>query len=183
LRAKGEGKIADDIQHSSSLMLRHLDRELARARFHHARVKASVGAKASVDSLLRTLAKTPDGERLQFHNAIPESVVLAIDQVDFLEVAGNLLENASRYAASEVRVAAEVKDGVASIMVEDDGPGVPEAQIQTILQRGQRLDASGHGAGLGLAIAKDILEAYGGQLRLENRTLAGLSACIILPTA
>lgn len=183
LRARGEDKIADEIQQISTQMLRHLDRELARSRFHHALLKSSVGAREAVDAILRTLAKTPDGERLTFHNQVPDGLVLAIDQVDFLEIAGNLLENAGKYAAKEVSVSASVKDGIASVLFEDDGPGIPEDRLPTIMQRGQRLDSQAQGSGLGLAITKDILEAYGGYLSLKNRETGGLSACITLPSA
>jgi signal transduction histidine kinase len=66
-------------------------------------------------------------------------------------------------------------------VVADDGPGVPPAMIDRIAQRGVRLDERPGGAGIGLAIVRDILEAYGGSLRLENRPEGGLRVTIELP--
>jgi signal transduction histidine kinase len=183
LRAMGATGIADDIQELSTRMRRHLDRELALARDRHGRARAQTGPKAALDSILRTLEKTPDGERLQFQNNVPAELLLAIDQVDFLEVAGNLLENASRFATNAIVLDAAVRDGFAAIIINDDGPGVSEAEIARVTVRGVRLDSSAQGSGLGLAIAKDILEAYGGRFDLENRDDGGLAAIITLPIA
>ncbi len=183
LRRMGASDIADDIQELSTRMQRHLDRELALARDRHGRARAQTRAKVALDSILRTLEKTPDGERLQFVNNVPHWLLLAIDQVDFFEVAGNLLENASRFATSGIVMDAAVRDGSASIIVRDDGPGLSEAEISRVTERGVRLDSSAQGSGLGLAIAKDILEAYGGRFDLENRDGGGLAAIITLPIA
>lgn len=176
LRAIGADDIADDIDELSSRMRRHLDRELARARDRHGRAHARTAAKTAIDLIIRTLAKTPKGEKLQFQNMVPEWVELAVDQGDFLEVAGNLLENACKYANETISIECGVRDGWASIIVNDDGPGVSASQISHVMQRGVRLDTAESGSGLGLAIVKDILEANGGEIRLQNRTGRGLSA-------
>ncbi len=67
------------------------------------------------------------------------------------------------------------------IRIEDDGPGVPEAQREAILERGSRLDEAVAGHGLGLGIAKDIVEGCGGTLALETSRLGGLAVVIRLP--
>jgi signal transduction histidine kinase len=176
LRAIGADDIANDIEELSLRMRRHLDRELARARDRHGRAHARTAAKIAIDSIIRTLAKTPNGENLQFQNLVPGWVELAVDQGDFLEVAGNLLENACKYAVETISVECGVRDGWASIIVNDDGPGVLVSRITHITQRGVRLDTAESGSGLGLAIVKDILEANGGEISLQNRTGCGLSA-------
>jgi signal transduction histidine kinase len=70
-----------------------------------------------------------------------------------------------------------------TILVEDDGPGIPEAARLAVLKRGVRLDQATAGSGLGLAIAGDVLEACGGTLALEESALGGLRAVITLPSA
>ena len=81
------------------------------------------------------------------------------DRLDLTELLGNLLDNATRHASSRVRVSwIDVSSGP-SITIEDDGPGLDPAQEDVARQRGGRLDEGG-GAGLGLAIAQDILDAY-----------------------
>jgi signal transduction histidine kinase len=66
-------------------------------------------------------------------------------------------------------------------MVDDDGPGIPESEIETVLSRGGRLPQNHAGSGLGLAIVGDIAEAYGGSLRLGASEIGGLKAEVALP--
>ena len=98
---------------------------------------------------------------------------------DLAELLGNLLDNASKWAATAVSVSVAVNDAV-TISVEDDGPGAPEALMNWLGQRGLRLDQKVPGTGQGLAIAMDIAKAYGGSLTFEPVTprlqgLRGLS--------
>jgi len=183
LRSMGATDIADDIQELSTRMQRHLDRELALARDRHGRADQRTGAKTAIDSIIRILTKTPAGERLNYQCTVPASVVLAIDQGDFMEIVGNLLENATKFAINTVTVEFERQGTWAAIIVNDDGPGVTESEIAHVAKRGVRLDTSGPGSGLGLAIVKDILTAYRGQLVLENRPGGGLSATAKIPLA
>ena len=67
------------------------------------------------------------------------------------------------------------------LLVEDDGPGVPDQEIETVLARGGRLDATKPGAGLGLAIVGDLIETYGGSLVLSRSPLGGLKVELRLP--
>ena len=67
------------------------------------------------------------------------------------------------------------------LLVEDDGPGVPDNEVETVLARGGRLDATKPGAGLGLAIVGDLVETYGGSLVLSRSPLGGLRAELRLP--
>ena len=128
-----------------------------------------------VRSLVATLARTPEGVRIAYEIAVSDEVTVPFDRTDLAEALGNLLENATRHARNRVRVAAAA-DGL-GMTVEDDGPGIPEAVRPTVLARGGRLDERG-GAGLGLAIVQDVVEAYGWTLRLETSELGGLRAAI-----
>lgn len=183
LRKIGADDIANDIQDLSTRMRRHLDRELALARDRHGRKNTRTAAKPALDLVIRTLVKTPKGENLNFQSTVPDWVELAVEQGDFLEVVGNLLENACKFASSTISIECGVRDGWASIMISDDGPGVADSKIAHITTRGVRLDTAGTGSGLGLAIVKDIVDAYGGQLRLENRNGSGLTVTIAFPVA
>lgn len=90
-------------------------------------------------------------------------------------VLGNLVDNAQRHAASEVRVAVERENGWAVLRVEDDGPGVPPEERERIFERFVRLDDARSrddgGAGLGLAIARDVAERHGGSLAVREGSL------------
>ena len=96
---------------------------------------------------------------------------------------GNLVENAAKYGHGRVFVTVERKDGKVDMLVEDDGPGIPEALRDELFTRGSRLDTTGKpGTGLGLAIVRDVAEIYGGTVALEeSEDLGGLLARLTLP--
>jgi signal transduction histidine kinase len=131
-----------------------------------------------VRSLVATLSRTPFGMRVTFEQHIADGAQVPLDRTDLAEVLGNLLENAARHAAQRVRIGV---DSGASIVIEDDGPGISPAQWPRVLERGTRLDERGEGAGLGLAIVQDVLTAYGWRLDLAKSQLGGLKATIIPP--
>lgn len=181
LRERGEHAIAQDIEAVGDAMSRHVDRELARARV---RAIARHGALPSTDmvplvrSLVATLARTPDGARVKLEHCLEENVRLPFDRTDLAEVLGNLLENAARHAATRVRITAAFGPAGPLVTIEDDGPGIAPDQMPAVLERGTRLDERGEGAGLGLAIVQDVLEAYDWQLLLARSDLGGLKATI-----
>jgi signal transduction histidine kinase len=114
------------------------------------------------------------------------------ERADLEEVLGNLLDNAGKWAASQVRlslgvlavghVAGQGAEGPALVLqVEDDGPGMTPAQLQAAGQRGLRFDETVQGSGLGLAIAGQIAQAYGGRLVLgKSGGLRGLQVRVEL---
>ena len=178
LRREGQARIADDIQSVAEAMRRHVDRELARARVRgpaRYRTGAETEFGPLVRSLFDTLARTEAGERIRFEARVSDDLRVPFERSDLAEVLGNLLENATRFARKRVCVDATPSE----IKIEDDGPGIaPEARASAIA-RGSRLDERGDGAGLGLAIAQDVLDAYGWQLLLgRSQALGGLSATL-----
>ena len=95
---------------------------------------------------------------------------------------GNLVENAAKYGGGRVFVTARTTPECVEIEVEDDGPGIPEAQRQELFSRGARLDTDKPGTGLGLAIVRDVAQIYGGSIRLEeSEDLGGLLVRLKLP--
>jgi signal transduction histidine kinase len=99
---------------------------------------------------------------------------------DLEESVGNLLDNAGKWASSEVRVHCNTRDRRLHITVEDDGPGIPQDQVPRIL-KGVRLNSDKPGRGRGLGITRDIVEMYGGELKLSASELGGLRAEVQLP--
>lgn len=180
LREGGEDTIARDIEAVGESMRRHVDRELARARVR-GRVGGSTAAVTElaplVKSIVATLARTPSGSRIAFEPDFSEQTVLPFDRTDLAEVLGNLLDNAARHARSRVRIRASDHPEGMTVTVEDDGAGIAVEARPAVLERGVRLDERGEGAGLGLAIVQDVLEAYGWTLHLETSELGGLKAC------
>jgi len=182
LRAQGHDAIARDIEGVGDAMSRHVDRELARARVRGAaRRKAGLSTTLLplMRSMIETIARTPAGARVTFEPHIPDTMSVPIDRTDLAEVLGNLLDNAARHAASRVRVSASEDPAGLSISIEDDGPGIaPDARAK-VVERGVRLDEREEGAGLGLAIVQDVLDAYGWRLTLATSdALGGLKVTI-----
>lgn len=164
LRDKGEDEIADNIETVVVAMRRLVDRELARARIQSDRTRASSDPALVLQKLVGVLRRTPQGAELDWQFDTVPGRMARIDPDDLTEALGALLENAVRHA--ETRIVAgigSVGDRVV-ITIRDDGPGVPEAQLAHMIRRGVRLDQSGDGHGIGLAIVSEIIAAAGGDL-------------------
>lgn len=182
LRARGQAEFADEIAALVEGMRRHVERELARAR---AGVRARGGASQPVSPIaaqvVEVMRRTPRGKQLGWHIDIPADLAVGIDAQDLAEMLGNLVENAAQWARTSVRLCGWHDSDAAGLLVEDDGPGVPDRDIETVLARGGRLDATKPGAGLGLAIVGDLVETHGGSLVLSRSPLGGLRAELRLP--
>ena len=96
---------------------------------------------------------------------------------------GNIIDNACKFSNSRVQVMVLEDNGQMSIIVEDDGPGIPDEKIAEVLKRGNRLDESVPGSGLGLSIIRDIANLYGGSLdMMRSHDLGGLRVVLNLPS-
>jgi signal transduction histidine kinase len=116
----------------------------------------------------------------------PAEIVFAGEREDLEELLGNLLENAMKWASSTVLVSVssstskEETAGLFEIVIEDDGPGIPDDKARDALKRGRRLDETKPGTGLGLAIVAELVNEYGGALALERSGMGGLRAAVRL---
>ncbi len=112
------------------------------------------------------------------------AVVLACQPITLRRAIINLIDNAIKYG-NTAHVTLLVSESAVSIVVEDEGPGIPESERQSVFEPFHRLEQSRNretgGTGLGLAIALSIARAHGGQIVLRNRATAGLCATLILP--
>jgi signal transduction histidine kinase len=165
-------------------MHRHVDRELTRARIAARAPAAHCDLEPVVTRVLSVIRRTPDGERLDWAVTVPAGLAARIDADDLTEALGALIENAARHARAGVTLAGRrTVDGV-TLILSDDGPGIPEDRLTALLARGARLDTGGTGSGLGLSIAAEIVTASGGTLTLANRAGAsGLEVTLTLPEA
>lgn len=158
-----------------------LTRELNRARLSG---DALPGAHFDCDAELTGLFATLwmiHGGHLNLEMQVQPGLSLPWDREDILELLGNLLDNACKWADSEVLLIMNRQETRFCIVVEDDGPGIPEARREEVFGRGARLDEQITGHGLGLGIVRDIVQAWGGNLQLEASHSGGLRVCIDLP--
>jgi signal transduction histidine kinase len=118
---------------------------------------------------------------------VPANLRFRGEKQDFEEMAGNLLDNACKWAKSRVRVSARREESgrrpFLALSIDDDGPGLPPEDRAEALSRGGRLDESKPGSGLGLSIVGELARIYGGGFTLEASELGGLSARLRLPAA
>jgi signal transduction histidine kinase len=135
-----------------------------------------------IEQVVEVLRRTPQGQGLSWEIEGTDGLTMRMDVQDLAEILGNLAENAAAWAAGAVRIVGERNRDALIFRIEDDGPGVPEEQIDTVLARGGRLDETRPGAGLGLAIVGDLVEAYGGSFTLRRSLLGGLLAEVRLPS-
>lgn len=163
-----------------------------RIRHHLARARAAalgVAARRTLPLAARiadhaaAFAKIYADKKVRIDIAVAAEITVACDAQDLDEMIGNLLDNAFKWCGGAVRVAAEPRDKVIELIVEDDGPGVLPERLQDILRPGQRLDESVPGDGFGLAIVSELAELYGGGVSLARSPLGGLRAALLLPSA
>ena len=179
LRERGETGAADSMDREIGAMNTHVMRTLAAAR--------AVGpmqpgvARTAVAPVLTRLAgvmkRLPRGSDLTWEvDVAPEGLECTIDRRDLEELAGNLMDNARKWAASRVRITARPCGNRAEFAVEDDGPGIPPERVEEVLTRGARLDEDTPGTGVGLGIVADLANLHGGSFSIGTSVLGGVRA-------
>ncbi|MCS6855632.1 MAG: ATP-binding protein, partial [Elioraea sp.] len=117
--------------------------------------------------------------------AAPPALPASVRPVSLKRAVANLVQNAVAYAGSCAIRLLPPEAGAVTIIIEDEGPGIPEGEIERLMQPFQRGEPSRSretgGAGLGLTIARSVARAHGGELVLENRSPRGLRATLTLP--
>jgi signal transduction histidine kinase len=115
----------------------------------------------------------------------PATLAVEVVEPEAVRIVANLVDNAVRHAATRVELSATDEDGFALLAVDDDGPGIPDADLERVFDRFTRLDAArdrdSGGSGLGLAIVRELTRRAGGTVRLTRSTLGGLRAEVRLP--
>ena len=142
---------------------------------------ASTDVRETIEGVVRAVRRISPDRRIEFEQ--DETIVFDGEKHDLEEVVGNLIENAAKWARRLVFV--QVGSHAASefvLSVEDDGPGMSDAEAADALQRGARLDEAVEGSGLGLSIVRDIVSEYGGRFELGRSEAGGLSARVWLPS-
>lgn len=183
LATEGHAEAAEAILQECRGMRRQIDHQIARARAAAHRTVAGprVAVAPLAGEVLSAIARLHAGRGLAFANQVPAGLEAACDPDDLQEILANLLDNAAKWARGEVEVSARAAEGHAEILVEDDGPGVPEDQRQAVFGLGARLDERPAGAGLGLTIVRDLVDLYDGTVELGSSRLGGLKATVRLP--
>jgi signal transduction histidine kinase len=177
------GPLAEAVNRQVVVMRRQVDHYLTRARA--AGALDVLGSRTPVagvlDDLARTLRRIHQDRGIMIDVACPPGLAFRGERQDLEEMAGNLIDNACKWADSRVRITATAAGATFAIAVEDDGPGLTPEERSHVGERGERLDESVPGTGLGLAIVRDIAKLYGGALELGGSELGGLGVRLTLP--
>lgn len=181
------GPLAEVVTRQAEVMRQQVDHHLRRARAA-ARSQGGQGERTSVaevlDELARTLERIFRSKGVEIDWDAPDDLWFLGERQDFMEIAGNAMENAGKFGRRKVRVrAVATTPEHMRLTVEDDGPGLPPDRRDEVIRRGARLDENAPGSGLGLSIIDELARAYRGSLELSDSPLGGLLVAVDLPRA
>ena len=164
----------------------HVDHHLKRARIAGGGSGIGLPVCDRINKLANAVAVIAGDKQLKMSVECDPKLMFDGEKEDFDELLGNLLDNAAKWAVSQVSVkVARLEEGLRrpmlEILVSDDGPGVPVDKRDSMFDRGQRLDEQMPGTGLGLAIVRDIADMYGGNVKLSTAPIGGLGVRLLLP--
>jgi signal transduction histidine kinase len=179
----GHTELAASIGAQVDRMRRQVDGHLARARLDASRHRAAVAVRLRevIDGIVRTLARIHGDRGVAFDVRIDEDIEVLATRDDLEEIMGNVLDNACKWARTSCGVTAVAAAPHIRVVVDDDGPGMTAEMRRRMPFRGLRADENAPGSGIGLSIAHDLVQAYGGRTFLDASPLGGLRVVIELP--
>lgn len=187
-RASG-GPLAEKVSEQAAIMSTQIQHHLERARMAAQRRVIGVSCETGplLDRLIRVMGKIYRDRAIDLTLDQPEPLKFRGEEQDLEEMAGNLIDNACKWANGKVQVSVAGQGkgaggrAMLALVVEDDGPGLSAQERDVAIKRGRRLDETVPGTGLGLAIVADLAALYGGTLTLDQSALGGLKASLNLP--
>jgi two-component system, OmpR family, sensor histidine kinase PhoQ len=178
------GNVLDQVRRMNELVAYQLARAATSGRQTFA---SAVPIAGHAEDLVQSLEKVYASKNVLCEFDIADGAVFYGEQGDLLELLGNLLENAFKWAGHRVLLVAKMQPQPGRqrpgllLSVEDDGPGIAEDKIEKVLQRGVRGDERVQGHGIGLSIVQDIVHAYQGELTVDRSSeLGGARFCVKL---
>ena len=187
--ARADDPLAVKVREQTDLMRDQVARQLERARLaaRFTVIGTLIDVPPVVTALARTMEKIHRERDIAIAVDVPETARFRGEQQDLEEMIGNLVDNACKWAQSRVAIEV-VADRPASdgkprvhVIVDDDGPGLSPSEREQVATRGQRLDETKPGSGLGLSIVVELANLYSGVLTLGTAPIGGLRAELALP--
>jgi signal transduction histidine kinase len=188
--ARGNDPLAHKVLEQTDIMRDQVARQLERARLaaRSTVIGTLIDVPPVVTALARTMEKLHRARDIAIDIDVPEHARFRGEQQDLEKMIGNLVDNGCKWAQSRVAIEVTAEPPAADdakprvrIIVDDDGPGLAPAERERVAQRGQRLDETKPGSGLGLSIVVELAGLYGGVLTLGTAPIGGLRAELALP--
>ena len=170
------GSVAEQVRRMDEIVAYQLSRA---ATAGHKTFAVAIGIERLAEEIVRSLEKVHADRRVLCEFDIDPDARFYGEQGDLMELLGNLVENAFKWARHRVLLTVRRTGPIGArrrgleIVLEDDGPGIPEDQVERILERGQRGDERVQGHGIGLSIVRDIVRAYRGELVVARSAAFG----------
>jgi signal transduction histidine kinase len=182
LRTSFDGAQHEEQRTQLDSVQRLIDRQLARAASSGPRPGVVTDVENTLKGMIDGLRRMHASRALQLGYTCAPGLQFAGDAEDLQEMLGNVLDNACKWARTRVLVKAALAEGELSVVVDDDGPGMTDAEASQATARGQRFDEQTPGTGLGLAIVSDLIEMYEGSIELSRGELGGTRVTLRLPS-
>ena len=160
-----------------------IERELRRAKISGSQsIGGNIDLNEEIPVMIKVLSKIYPQIKINFEY-FGSTSSLNLDREDMLELIGNLLDNACKFANQTVEIQISLSPDHVKISIDDDGEGISKAEMNEIKKRGVRLDESKAGHGLGLDICWDIVNSYQGNILFSASPMGGLRVNVNLPLA
>ena len=170
-----------EVDRMNQIVEHQLQRAAAQGR---TTLAAPIPVKPIVDKLISSMQKVYSGKEINLELELDDGVRFFGEEGDLYEILGNLLDNAYKYAelrvgflAQEIETEKETRPGLI-IRIENDGAVVPKRLNDSVAERGVRVDESRPGQGIGLSVVADIVDSYGGTLKIEGHN--GLTQVVVV---
>ncbi|MFN0190825.1 MAG: sensor histidine kinase [Aestuariivirga sp.] len=179
LERRGDSAAAADVGEQVAAMQTVVERELSRARLASGRNPPLCQLAPVLNQMAGALRKLPRGGDVKWTVEVDPSLAIHVDQTDIKELVGNICDNARKWAASKIMIAARREAGAIVLTVDDDGPGINLGDEKRVTERGYSNDTNG--SGLGLTIVRDIADNYGFNVDFGRSPLGGFRARATFP--
>jgi two-component system sensor histidine kinase PhoQ len=170
----------EQVQRMDQIVAYHLQRAATSGR---SAMAVPQPLQPAIERVIRALAKVHAAKAVRPEVVGASRLRFRGDEGDLTEMLGNVLDNAFKWCRSRVRISADLREGQLALTVEDDGPGIAEADVEGLGRRGARVDQSVPGHGIGLAVTREIAEAYEGSITIARSPMGGAAVTLRLPAA
>lgn len=179
--ASGNSNLPTEVKESLQQIDRIIKRQLKRASAGKSGWQQAIDVFPVLHKLADAMDKVYQDKALTIEFEMDDNIQFKGDETDFMELCGNLLDNACKAAQDRIVISAKTNEGWLTINVEDDGPGIPDDKKVLLLERGTRLDTYTEGHGIGMALATDLVSIYEGRMLIKDSALGGARIVIQFP--